>query len=128
MILLKRFCSILLSALGLTTIVVEPLSLPVLHGSAGGSSELPSVSLLLCLHAVPLGGPWARARVHLLSVACGVLAVEQAGHAGSLGSSGAGKGLCVKHACARGTCKSPNSCAQKLQLIGCVTSSSEQVP
>ena len=91
MILLKRFCSILLSALGLTTIVVEPLSLPVLHGSAGGSSELPSVSLLLCLHAVPLGGPWARARVHLLSVACGVLAVEQAGHAGSLGSSVLGR-------------------------------------
>ena len=57
---------------------------PVLLGSAGGSSELPSVSLLLC---VPLGGPLARARVPLLSVACGVLDVEQAGHSGSLGSS-----------------------------------------
>ena len=37
--------------------------------SAGGSSELPSVSLLLCAHAVPLDGPWARARVHISSVA-----------------------------------------------------------
>ena len=63
----------------------------VLLGSAGGSSKLPSVSLLLCAHSVPHGRPLARARIHFLRVACSVLAVEQAGHAGSLGSSGLGR-------------------------------------
>ena len=49
---------------------------PVLLGSAGGSSELPSVPLLLCAHPLSLDGPLARARVHFLRVACCVLAVE----------------------------------------------------
>ena len=58
--------------------------LPDLRGSAGGSSELLSMLLLLCDQAaVPLDGPLARARVHLLRVACRVLAVEEAGHVDS---------------------------------------------
>ena len=40
---------------------------------------------------------------------------------------GAGTSKCVKRKCAKYVCKSRNSCAQRLQLIGCVTSSSQQV-
>ena len=65
----------------------------VSRGSVLGSSELPSVLLLLCDHAaVPLDGPNARARVHFLRVAGCILAVEEAGIVGS------GKGRCVKRA------------------------------
>ena len=78
----------------------------VLLGSVRGSSELPSVLLLLCdLAAVPLDGPNARARVHFLRVAGCILAVEEAGIVGA----------------SSGHCRSPNSCSQRKQLVGCVT-------
>ena len=64
MILLRLFCSNLVSALGLATTVVEPLPLRLAWFS-------------------PLDGPQARACVHFLRVACCVFAVEEAGHADS---------------------------------------------
>ena len=80
MILLRLFCSTLQSALGLATAVVEPLAPP-------------SCLVRLAVRRSRLGfccssdGPWARARVHILSVACSVWAVEQARQAASFGSS-----------------------------------------
>ena len=54
-------------------------------GSAGGSSEVPSIVLLLCdQDAVPLDGPHDGARVHVLRVACCALAVAEVGHVDSL--------------------------------------------
>ena len=61
-----------------------------LLGSADGSSELPS-RLLSASAAVPLDGSLAPAHVQILSVACGVWVVEQAGHVDSLASSVMGK-------------------------------------
>ena len=61
-----------------------------LLGSAGGSSKLPS-RLFSASAAVPLDGSLAPAHVNLLSVACGVWVVEQAGHVDSLGTSVMGK-------------------------------------
>ena len=85
------------------------------------SRWLPSVSLFLFAHSVSLDGPLARARVPF----CCVLRLGC--RTGWAWIVGAGKGRCVKRACAQYVCKSPNSCAQRLQLIGCVTSSSNQV-
>ena len=69
-------------------------------GSAGGSLELPSVLLPVCDQAaVPLDGPLARARVNSCVLPVAFLAVEEAGHAAS-SDVGAGKGKCVKRACA----------------------------
>ena len=85
MVLLKLFCSTLLSAWGLATTVVEPLAPPsrlvrlavlrsCLRFCCSSATSLPSL----------LMDPQARARVHFLRVACCVLAVEEAGHADSL--------------------------------------------
>ena len=59
-------------------------------GSPDGASKLPS-RLLSASAAVPLDGSLARLSVQILSVACGVWVVEQAGHVDSLGSSVMGK-------------------------------------
>ena len=93
-----------------------------LLGSADGSSKLPS-RLLSASAAVPLDGSKAPAHVQILSVACGVWVVEQA----SPGSSVMGKANESGEDVLSFVCKPPNSCAQRLQLIGCVVSSSAQV-
>ena len=71
-----------------------------LLGSADGSWKLPS-RLLYASTAFPLDGSLAPAHVQILSVACGVWVVEQAGHVDSLESSVMGKtDRWVKRTCA----------------------------
>ena len=84
MILLRLFLLDLAVSFGLGHHCRRSAGTSFLLGSAGGSSELPSVSLLLCAHSVSLDGPLARARAHFLRVACCASAVVKAGHAVSL--------------------------------------------
>ena len=120
MILLRLFCANLPSALGLATTVVDPLALPsclVLlevrrsclrcRCSAAPTPPLlmdPSLALVSISYVLRLGcrTGWA----------CRLTLIVRAG-----------KGRCVRRACALYVCESPNSCAQRLPLIGCVTSS-----